>query len=170
MQRGLYKATFESKVGDTIENFNPQTLEMLAKNIMVKELYSTPGHDPQEEMEDRQISREEIEEALERHNAVYHQGQAPGEPINGNKGQVRIKYGNFELEIKKSVHDFVRNFKKSGRIEKDTILKSLKTWRRNHNQKANSDIAAASDLLENWDQHKESFFQTIHAVQYIKGK
>lgn len=170
MQRGLYKATFEDQYGDTLENFDPQTLEMLAKNLMVKQLYSPPvTHDAQEEAEDRYIAREEVEDAMDRHNALYHQGQAPGEPVGG-KGHVRIKYGNFELEIKKSIHDFARNFKKSGQVDRNTIAKSVKAWRRNHFELARSDAHAASELLENWEQHKESFFQTIYAMQHMNKK
>lgn len=170
IQRGLYKATFQDQYGDTLENFDPQTLEMLAKNLIIKQLYSPPiNHDEQDEKEDREIARDEVEEALERHNALYHKGQTPGESINA-RGSVRVKYGNFELEIKKSIHNFVKSFKESKVVDKNTIAKAVKAWRRNHLSSINSDSKAAYELLNNWDQHKESFFQTVHAMRYlVKG-
>jgi hypothetical protein len=176
---GLYNAFFQDNQGQVIEKFDSQTLEIMAKNMMMKQLWGNaepriaspiaPRHDEVEEMEDRRIASQEAGMAIERHNAVYHQGQQPGEPIGGKAKTLKVRFGDFELELRKSVKDFVSDFKKAKYMNSDLVQKSIKTWRKKMEGCMNlqSDQEAAKILFNNWDDYQEDFCQIVYAMQQM---
>lgn len=169
---GLYSAFFENNEGQVVEEFENCTVEMLAKNLMVRGYYDAPiaSNETKAEHPDEKEDRELIRDALDMHNAFYHQGQAPGEPING-KGYVRIKYGNFELEIKKSMSDFIKSFRTEQPTKAD-VKKALTAWRRNSKvaSQFRSDVDAAQALISDWNQYGEDFSQILHAMKMRNEK
>ena len=132
---GLYNGHFADTAGQVIEKFDDQTIEILAKNLELKNLYTRPV-------------------------------EAPAE-LNVENGHIKIKYGDFELEIKKSIHRFVSDFRKTKGYGKNEIRKSIKAWRRNMKDKQSfrTDLEAAQELSRNWDQHKEGFYQILHGIK-----
>lgn len=173
---GLYNGFFQDRDGQVVEKFDSQTLEIVAKNMELKNLYDrpiqavspaqqsspTPHHDadPQDEWEDRMIAREEAQKVVAEALASI---KVPTPKV------VRVKAGDFEVEIRKSVRDFVNDFRTSQRGDADLIKKSVQAWRKRINgvRQFNSDISAAKGLLENWDEHKEDFSQILDALQRL---
>jgi len=193
-EAGVYNGFFSDTDGQVVEKFDGQTIEMIAKHMELKELYEkkevvkdqaveSAAHEDEEQ--DKELIQEEagkqIEEALEEHNSKYHQGQEPGEPItsvkqgNGKKGLfLRIKAGDFEIELRKSVRDFVHNFKKAkeyGLVDQDLIQKALTSWRKKNQGVMNipNNTVAARVLLENWDSYHEEFNQTVYALEQVSS-
>lgn len=171
--KGLYNGFFQDRDGQVVDRFENSTVEMVAKNMEVKDLYSdvAPSHDPVEEAEDRAIAHEEaantVAAAMNHHNREYHQGQEPGEPINGGKTHIRLRAGNVEIEIKKSLNAFVKSFNSRDQ-KKHSIKKAVSSWRRNHGSQFKTDAQAAKELMENWDDHRESFNQVLFAIEQLK--
>ncbi len=166
--RGLYGGHFQDNDGQIIEKFDDMTVALLAKNLEMKQLYTAP-----DSTVDFQEVQEDINEALNRHNDTYHKGQEPGEPINSGKGHIKFKYGDFELEIKKSIHSFVTDFRKAAvnkGSSKDRIRKAIKSWNRNFNLNFKNDHEAAKELMENWDTHQEGFKQILFAINQLNKK
>lgn len=160
---GLYCGFFQDMQGQVTHQFENMTIPILAKNLQVKELYDAP---PQPSHADAEEDEEMIENAMEMHEALYHRGQEAGQPIGNSEGYVRIKYGDFELEIKKSMSDFVRSFKNST-ASKNEVQKALTAWRRNSNLAKNfrTDLEAAQALLADWATHGEDFNQILFAIK-----
>ncbi len=176
---GLYSGHFQDRDGQVIHQFADVTIPILAKNLEVKEIYDvdTEGQpEPamtladeshEDEEEDRELIREIVSQAMDEHNEAYHQGQEPGEPIDDNKQNVRIKMGDLDIEIKKSINNFIRDFKKSKKYNKVDVVKAIQSWRRNsvNGKKHSSDLEAAKELLRDWDKYSEEFYQVMHALQ-----
>lgn len=170
---GLYSAFFANNDGQVVDEFENCTVEMLAKNLMVKGYYDVPvaiAEPVKAEHPDEKEDEELIREKMNDHIALFHQGQQPGEPIGG-KGYVRIKYGNFELEIKKSMSDFIKAHK-SEQPTKSDVKKALSAWRRNSKaaQQFRSDFDAAQALVTDWNQYGEDFSQVLHAIKMKNEK
>jgi hypothetical protein len=81
-------------------------------------------------------------------------------------GYIKLKYGDVEIEIKKSMKDFINDFKRTKMINKDKIYKALQAWRRNSKIAKNfkTDLEAARALFKDWEQYEEEFKQTLHAM------
>lgn len=161
---GLYSGFFQDSEGQVVDKYEPTTLPIIAKNMMVKNLYSAPvavdvapTHSEQEEAEDRAIARQE---AIRVVNEMV--------PANPEKS-IRIKYGNFELEIKKSINEFLKSFKTENEMKGD-LRKAINSWRRNAAPNLRNDADAARELLDNWEDHKESFHQITFALEQMKKK
>lgn len=167
---GLYSGFFSDEAGQVIDKFPPTTLDIIAKNLEVKGYYSkavpvstTPYHDEhqEDEIEDRAIAREEAIKVF--------QELSPTSP----EKSIKIKYGSFELEIKKSINDFVKSYRndvlEKSQI-KDDIRKAINSWKRNSAPNLRGELDAARELLTNWDFHKESFHQTLFAIEQLKKK
>lgn len=174
-EKGLYNGFFQDNDGQIVEKFDSQTLEIIAKNMELKDLYNAthkdaaPNHDPIEEAEDRAIAQQEVKEALDEHNKLYHKDQKPGDSINPTGKSIKLKFGDFELEIKKSIKSFVHDFKKSKLYkDKDMIFKSLQSWRTKNKDILNldNDSKAAKILLENWEDYKEDFNQILYGLTH----
>lgn len=174
---GLYSAMFSDINGQIVQQFHDNTIEMLAKNLQLKSIGSLPiyeseenipeqylsQHDEEEAKEDAQIAEMVTEEMLEEHNRMYHKGQEPGEPINNGKGHIKIKFGDFELEIKKSIQDFISDFKKSKNSNKNELIKkALKIVNKRCFKVPEARVG--KELLENWDKYKEEIMQTVDAL------
>lgn len=175
-EKGLFNGFFQDNNGQIIEKFDNQTIEIVAKNMEIKQLYDRPAAlpihatTPGDEVEDRQIAREEVSEALDTHNKLYHQGQQPGEPINvGKKGMsLKLKFGDFEIELRKSVKDFVNDFRKSKTlVDPNIVQKAIASWRKKNQGVMNlqNNHIAAKELLANWDYYREEFNQLVDALQ-----
>lgn len=174
---GLYNGFFQDKDGQVVEKFDAQTLEIVAKNLELKNWFEKPPvqHDAREEAEDRVIARDEARQvaydALEVHNMLYHKDQAPGEPVKGKKGtQLKIKFGDLEIELRKSVRAFVQQYK-TGTSDEEIVQKSIKAWRKRvaNVMPTNSDHAAAKELLNNWETYKEDFSQMVYAIKKLSS-
>ena len=172
---GLYNGFFQDLDGQVVEKFDAQTLEIIAKNLELKNWYEAPPAPAKQEdaEEDREIARDEARqvthEALQVHNALYHKDQAPGEPKVGKKGtQLKIKFGDLEIELRKSVRDFVHQFK-TGSSDERVVQKSITAWRKRmaNVMPTNSDHSAARELLSNWEVHKEDFSQMVFAIKKL---
>ena len=162
--KGLYQGFFADQDGQVVEKFSDVTIPILAKTLELKELYAAPvAHE--DAAEDAQM----IADAMAHHNAVYHKGQEPGEPVSSGKGHIKLKYGNLELEIKKSINQFVKSYK-TQKNDKSSIRKAIKSWRRNYGTQYNSDYVAAQELSRNWEQHQESFNQILFAIKQLKNR
>lgn len=168
---GLYSGhVIRHEDGETVEKFDDQTLEMIAKNLELKNLVDkaflntlvpvpiTPivQEVPKTEME--YVAEEEADEAVEEHNKEYHSGPS----------YLRIKAGDFEIELKKSVRNFVSNYKKNQIYDKNTLRKALCIWKEKVHVHLPNNAAAAKELLDNWNLHKESFNQILFALEQMK--
>ncbi len=163
---GLYSGFFQDKEGQIIQKFDDMTIPILAKNMEVKELYTpVPAqHDEQEAEEDAAIAEYVAARLLDHHNEVYHRGQEPGEPINNGKGSLRIKMGDIDIEIKKSINSFIKSHKQNKEIE---VIKAIQSWRRNcvGGKNFSSDLEAGKELLKEWEKYSEEFYQIMHAMR-----
>ena len=130
--KGVYSGFFQDTYGQVIENFDDQTVEMIAKNMELKDYYTAPEESSSSE--------------------------------DSTGAHIKIKYGDLELEIRKSVHEFVNDFKKNKDVSTSEIKKSIKAWRRNAKKRYKSNIDAARDLVANWEANKEEFGQILHAT------
>ncbi len=182
---GLYNGFFQDSQGQVVEKFDNQTVAIIAKNMIMKNLYyaQTEAAVPvteaahADEAEDRALISREVGMALEHHNAIYHKGQEPGEPIKSGKGYIKIRSGDFELEIKKSIRAFITDYKtqrviSEGPVTPEIITKAVKSWRKKSSDYMHlpSDQAAAKEIFNNWDEHQESFLQMVHAQQMLARK
>lgn len=171
-EEGLYSGFFSDKDGQVVEKFDDMTIPILAKNLEIKNLYSAPmpveAGPVEEEMEDiaEEAATEKVLQFLSHHNDVYHRGQEPGEPINSGKGSLRIRMGDIDIEIKKSMNDFINNYKKARKSSTQDVIKAIQAWRRNsvEGKIHKSDLDAAKALLKEWEKYCEDFYQTMHAM------
>lgn len=180
---GLFSGFFQDSQGQVVDRYEPTTLEIIAKNLIVKNLFNpelltssaeekapSPEVAHSDAQQDLRLIADVVSSVMTDHNNVYHQGQAPFEPIAGGKGSLKIKYGGFELELKKSVQDFVTSFKSDKISSKNEIRKALGMWRRNSAKQFGTDIEAAKALIQHWDTHSESFNQILFAIEQLKKK
>lgn len=167
---GLYSGFFQNKDGQIIEQFDNMTPEIVAKNMQVKNLYSNPDIASVQEAvtaEDPSftVTKEDIQDlAMQVHNRLNEVHDRISQLQQNDKSKhIKIRYGDFELEIKKSLHQFIDSFKKSNKMTKSDIKSGIKAWRRNSNIKFDSDFEAAKHLSANWEDLSEGFFQTLYA-------
>jgi len=171
-EAGIYHGHFQDRDGQVVEKFDSQTVAIIAKTMQIKELVPVPA----KSMDANYIASEPapapsaeqqmVAAAHDRIDMVHNRiDELQRQVINQVKG-LRIKYGDFELEIRKSVQGFVSDFK-AGRTlsDKDVVRKALTSWRK-HSSYLNlaSDQQAAKELAENWDQHQDSFCQFVDAI------
>jgi hypothetical protein len=145
---GLYTGFFSDENGQIVEKFDAHTLELIAKNLIVKK-YAT-DHDIYGEDEDLKDD-------------VLTPSQAPA--------TVRIKVGDIEIEIRKAIKNFVDDFRQSRGEDSEVMKKAVKSWRRNQKfTQFESDIEAAQAILADWEIHKESFGQSLFAIRQLMRK
>lgn len=141
--RGLYSGFFADNHGQVIEKFDDMSIPMLAKALITKNLYQVPKTLASETRNDN------ITQAVNAMPARY----------------VKIKYGDFELEIKKSLTQFINDFRhqKDSRV---SVMKAIQSWRRNtmSGKVHKSDLSAAQELLQKWDDFNEEFYQILEAL------
>lgn len=148
-EEGLFSAAFQDEHGQIIEKFDDMTAEMLAKNLMIRDLDTLPVYGELPQMYEYEDSEEEMEKEDE-------------EEVQVKPTSIRIKYGDFELEIKKSIYSFLNDFKKSN-INKDKLLnKALVILSKRHGKKNKTDMAKA--ISQDWEIYKEDLMQIIDAL------
>lgn len=148
----LYSGFFTDVDGQIVEKFEGHTLQMVAKTLIVKGRVT--DFDLSGEGED-------------------YEPQAPIAPpaVSTSQPQVTIKFGDVEIQLRKSIRAFVDEFKKGKSQDQEILKKAIKSWRRSQKfQVYESDKAAAEDLVANWETHKESFSQTLFAVRQMARK
>lgn len=159
---GIYHGSFQDRDGQVVEKFDSQTVAIIAKTLELKSL--VPESVEVEPQQPPVAAPEPGEMAMAAHNRI---DELQRQIINQVKGKsIHIKYGDFELEIKKSLRDFVNDFRSSRTPDKDLVRKAISSWRKKHSEYMilNSDHAAAKELTENWDAHQESFCQFVDAL------
>lgn len=168
-EKGLYGAFLQDNEGQVVEEFENVTIPILAKTLAVKGYYVEPEMHPYEmaaseeahedAAQDRVLAREVAEEVVQEHVEKLHNAASK------NGRYMRIKYGDFELEIKKSMSKFVSDFRNK-RDTSSQVKKALQAFRRNSKnaQKFQSDHEAAQALLNNWDEYGEEFSQILDAL------
>jgi hypothetical protein len=176
-EAGLYGGFFQDNEGQLIQEFENMTIAILAKTLEMKELYCAPVEvaqtqpvDPSPTMQNvRDIARMEASDAV-----IGHEVRMHNEENNGKKTHIKVRFGNFELEIKKSMQDFINDFKRS-RIElsdKTDLKKAISSWRRNSaaGKHFRSDLDAARVILSDWEQYGEEFNQVLFAMKMKNGQ
>lgn len=165
---GLYNGFLKDADGQIVEQLEDQTAEMVVAQLEVKKLLpSLPGlgatpesNSPHpDEAEDRKIA-EEVAEAVVERKLSEKDGVA----------YLRIKTKDFEFELRKSVQEFIQDFKKLKSTNLTEVRHAIKSWRRNMAKSLHSsnDLEAARELLGNWDKHQESFNQILFATKQLK--
>jgi hypothetical protein len=142
----LFTGFFSDDQGQIIEKFDAHTLEMIAKTLMVKRLVTDYDlYQEDEDLEDRPTVT----------------------PSNASV-QMRIKFGDVEIELKKSIRKFVDDFRKARTLDEQILRKAIQSWRRQQKfSNFTSDQEAAEALLREWEMHKESFSQTVFAIKQM---
>lgn len=152
---GLYNAFFEDTQGEVQDRFFDKTAETLLKDLFVKGLlreeeiplpFKGPNTPPVLLKDEDGEERREGPEAYR-------------EPYS-----VRIKCGDFEFELKKSLQNFVKSWKTP---QKNELKKAISTWRK-HRTDISNDREAVKEILDNWNLYGEDFNQVLFAVQQTK--
>lgn len=144
----LYSGFFQDETGQIVEKFDAHTLAMVAKTLMVKGCVG-----------DYDLTQSEGEDMEKKPPAPTSSGMS-----------LKIKFGDVEIELKKSIKAFVDDFK-SKRSDQELIRKALKSWRRTQKfSDYKSDSEAAQALLTDWELNKESFQQTLFAIKQLTRK
>ena len=150
----LYSGFFTDGDGQIVEKFEGHTLQMVAKTLIVKG--RATDFDLYGEGED-------------------YEPQAPAAPVQASSSgqpQVTIKFGDVEIQLRKSIRDFVNDFKTSRSNDQELLRKAIKSWRRSQQslQRFESDREAAQAIIANWEQNGESFNQTLFAIRQMSRK
>lgn len=140
--RGLYSGFFQDNEGQIVHKFDDMTVPMVAKALSVSKLYDVKNNKESERVVMTQPDKDMP--------AKY----------------VKIKYGDFELEIKKSLNGFIKDFQRN-KNKRVAVMKAIQSWRRNSvaGQIHKSDLSAAQDLLDRWDQFQEEFYQILEVMK-----
>lgn len=174
-EAGLFHGHFADRDGQIVEKFDSQTVAIIAKNLQLKSLVPTPAKSMEADyaaatpasVPASEQTVQMISAAHDRVDIVQSRiDDLQRQIIEQQRGKsIRIKYGDFELEIKKSVQSFINDFK-VGRAapEKDVVRKAISSWRKHMSMPLTSDQAAAKELMENWDTHQDSFCQFVDGL------
>lgn len=147
----LYSGFFTDADGQVVEKFDGHTLEMVAKTLIVKG--RATDFDLYGEGED-------------------YEPQAPAAPIAASGSpSVTIKFGDVEIQLRKSIRQFVDDFRKGRNEDEEIIRKAIKSWRRSQTfNRFESDREAAQAIIANWEANRESFSQTLFAIRQMSRK
>jgi hypothetical protein len=146
----LYNGDFADIHGQVVEKVSDMTLEMIARQLVVKGFIEKADYQP----------------AIAQTPPPVNPAPVVIQAASDQPSSIRIKLGDFEFEMRKSIKDFVSDFKKSRTHNPELIKKAIKSWRRNTQyQQFTNDTEAAKFVLENWEQEKERFNQILFAVQ-----
>lgn len=149
----LYSGFFTDADGQIVDKFDAHTLEMVAKTLIVKG--RATDYDLYGEAEDYEPQ------------APVQQAVSP----SSNQPQVTIKFGDVEIQLRKSIRQFVDDFKKGRTQDEELIRKAIKSWRRSQTfNRFESDREAAQAIIANWEAHRESFSQTVFAIRQMSRK
>lgn len=173
---GLYDGFFQDSQGQVVEKFDNMTPAIIAKNLEMKNLepaYAdpTPAHSSQEEAEDRIIAQQEAIKVVESAHQRIDRLEREMEP---KKVSLRVRLGDFEIELRKSVKAFVQDFKKGQDLEDDIdeeiVSKAVHSWYKQNQERigVSSFAAGVKELYDNWETHKEGFYQTVYALEQVE--
>ena len=182
---GLYDGFFQDSMGQVVEKFDNMTAAIIAKNLEMKNLEpvanpSQPAlaHSPQEEAEDRVIAQQEavkiVDAAHQRIDMVHNRIDQLEKESAPKKLHLRIRMGDFEVELRQSVKAFVQDFKKSQDLDDDIdekiISKAVHSWYKQNQERigVSSFAAGVKELYDNWETHKEGFYQTVYALEQVQ--
>ena len=160
---GLYNGFFSDTDGTIVDKYDDKTVELIAKDMMMKNVtaddYATPTPEP-----------ELISESEEREE----------KPTESKPMHLKLRIGDFELELRKSVSEFVKSHKllkksqnhsnKDLNCKKSKLInKALRSWYKimKSRQGARNELDSAKLLIKSWDQYKEEFMQTVHAIEQM---
>lgn len=170
-ETGIYNGFFQDNDGQVVEKFDAQTAAIIAKTLQLKSLVPEPVEAqpcaPSVPASEQQVQM--LAAAHDRIDMTHNRiDELQRQLIEQQRGKsIRIKYGDFELEIKKSVQDFIGDFK-AGRTtpDKDVVRKAITSWRKKNAAylPVTSDQLAARELMDNWDQHQDGFCQFVDAI------
>jgi hypothetical protein len=163
-EAGIYHGHFQDRDGQVVEKFDSQTVEIICKMLELKSLVPVPTEPVSVPASEQEVSM--LAAAHDRIDMVHNRIDAIEQRQASNVKGIKIKYGDFELEIRKSIRDFVNDFKTNKSYDRDTVRKAISSWRKKHGEymQLGSDIAAAKELLTNWSQHEDSFCQFVDAL------
>ena len=140
---GVYSGFFQDKYGQLVENFDDQTIDMVAKMLEIRELVPMPYEIPstpsaQEASPDRQDDGPRTQETHSEHT---------------------------EKEFRRSLANFINKFKEDGKVEyeKDFVKGAIKEWISVNELEFDSTIEAAEALMNEWDIHQETFSEILFA-------
>jgi hypothetical protein len=161
-EAGCYHGHFQDADGQVVEKFDSQTVAIIAKTLQLKSLVPEPA-EPAQAPPLAPPTAADL--ALAAHSRIDDLQRQVIEQVKGRS--IRVRMGDFELEIRKSVQQFVSDFRASAAsVDKDLVRKAISSWRKRHSEHMSipSDQAAAKELSENWDQHQDSFCQFVDAL------
>lgn len=169
-EEGLYHGFFQDRDGQVVEKFDSQTIAIIAKTLQLKSLVPMPAEPtpipipvPASEQEVKMLSA-----AHDRIDMVHNRIDALQRDVieQVRSKSIRIKYGDFELEIRKSLSDFVKDFRSARTPDKKIVRKAISSWRKKYAEvmPLANDHQAAKELTENWETHQESFCQFVDAI------
>jgi len=163
---GLYNGFFQDRDGQIIEKFDTQTLAIIAKTMELRELYS-PSTPVPVSLNTSPTVEQVIDAAHQRIDMVHNRiDQLEKQPVKDMKS-LKVKFGDFELELRKSVKAFVDNYRGAPKVDPNLVKKALSSWKRRNEERV--DISnleqAAREILRNWDQYKEEFNQIVYALE-----
>lgn len=172
-EAGIYNGFFQDMDGQVVEKFDAQTAAIIAKTLQLKSLVPDPvepqGVPVAAPSESPSTSEIVASQAHDRIDMVHDRiDSLQRQLIEQQRGKsIRIKYGDFELEIKKSLQGFISDFK-AGRAlpDKDVVRKAITSWRKKNADymPLSNDQQAARELMENWEQHQDGFCQFVDAI------
>jgi hypothetical protein len=149
---GLYSGFFTSNEdGEVLDKYDDLTPELIAKNLEIKLLDPYP------------IPTDELEEVPVEAPLITENSETPS--------YIKVRMGDFEMELKKSVNAFVKNYSNNKKmIQKPILVKALKSWKRRMEKSMHLPTMrhATEELLENWEMHQEGFSQIVFAIQQIQ--
>lgn len=149
----LYAGFFTDGEGQIVEKFDGHTLELVAKTLMVKGRVT--DFDLYGESEDFKSESPIAAQTV----------------ISSNQPQITIKFGDVEIQLRKSIKQFVDSFRNERIQDGELLKKAIKSWRRSQTlSRYESDKEAAQAIIANWEIHKESFSQTLFAISQMSRK
>jgi hypothetical protein len=171
-EAGLYHGHFQDRDGQIVEKFDSQTVEIISKMLELKSLVPSIAQAEVAEASPSPPTDKDLAMAAHDRIDMVHNRIDALERQSLNVKGIKIKYGEFELEIRKSVRDFVNDFKLGKAAQKDTLRKAITSWRKKHAEyiPLQSDQAAAKELLANWEQHEDSFCQFVDALTRMEDE
>lgn len=175
-EKGLYNGFFQDAQGQIVEKFDSMTPEIVAKNMELKQLFSmaTPASTINPPANPEPTAEQVAFAAHDRIDMVQNQiHNMQKEPMKELKS-LRVRFGDFELELRKSVKDFAQKFAKARiplkEVDHDLVKKAISCWQKQHKEvlDVSSMTSAAKEIFENWEEHKEGFSQIVYALQQLE--
>lgn len=165
-EEGLYSGFFQDSQGQVVEKFDDMTPEIVAKNMEIKnlaEMSPVPEAPP--------VIDQAIVAAHDRIDYMHNRIDTLQDQMNSKGKSLKISFGDFQLELRKSVRDFTNSFRRS-KNDSTVIKKAIESWRIKNKQVLDipNFTQAAKELFDNWEEHSEGFSQIVYALEQIEKK